>query len=148
MGPRTFQFRLQSDHGDPATNAGPPLLERLNDSGVWELQQPGLTTPPFRLSLIALLLCLHHHLVHGAAERQIPLRQLRATLSVAVSSRWDLESYRADFQLLLDPSAGAAGLARVDGAALAALRERMARSPVARNLPARVNAQIVVGIAG
>jgi uncharacterized OsmC-like protein len=148
MSPRTFQFRLHSDHGDPETSAGPPLLERLSDSGVWEEQQPGLTTPPFRLSLIALLLCLRFHLVSEAAERQIPLRQLRATLSVAVSETWDLEAYRAEFQLQLDPTAGAAGLARADRAALAALRERMARSPVARNLTASIDAQIIVELAG
>ncbi|MFM9087009.1 MAG: hypothetical protein ACKOPT_02480, partial [Cyanobium sp.] len=49
--------------------------------------EPGLATPPFRLSLIALLLCLQFHLIREAEERQIPLKALRGTLTVDCSEQ-------------------------------------------------------------
>lgn len=55
MSHRTFQFRL---HDQPGQADATPVVERLSDTGVWEVQQNDLSTPPFRLSLISLLLCL------------------------------------------------------------------------------------------
>lgn len=119
MSHRTFQFRL---HDQPRQAEAKPVVERLSDAGLWEVQQSDLSTPPFRLSLISLLLCLRYQLVSEARDRQIPLRELRATLIVEVSQDWDIERWSAAFSLLLDE------------AALAAMRTRMERSPVARNL--------------
>ena len=73
MSSRTFQFRLRSSHGDPELTSQSVELERLSEEGEWQPQNPSLSTPPFRLHLIALLLCLHVHLVSEARERQIPL---------------------------------------------------------------------------
>jgi hypothetical protein len=45
------------------------------------------------------------HLVSEARERQIPLQQVVADLTVTVSNSWDLEAVVASFQLRLDPGA-------------------------------------------
>ena len=132
---RTFQFRLHSDHGSQGPAETAPVVERLNDEGVWEVQEPGLSTPPFRLSLIALLLCMRFHLIREASDRQIPLQRLRATLTVEVTEDWDIARWSADFTLVLDAAAGREACAKADAAALAALRNRMEHSPVVRNLP-------------
>lgn len=141
---RTFQFRLHSDHGNPEMTTLPPVVERLSDTGVWELQEPGLNTPPFRLYLLSLLLCMRYHLVSEASERQIPLQHLQATMTVEVSDAWDFEGFSAEFQLLLDPAASPAIGNRADAAALLAMRERMENSPVVRNLPAITKRHIKV----
>jgi hypothetical protein len=86
MSYRTFQFRL---HDQPRQADATPVVERLSDAGLWEVQQSDLSTPPFRLSLISLLLCLRYPLVCEARDRQIPLRELRATLSNASRSHLD-----------------------------------------------------------
>jgi hypothetical protein len=67
MSHRTFQFRL---HDQPGQADATPVVERLSDTGVWEVQQSDLSTPPFRLSLISLLLCLRYHLVSEARDRR------------------------------------------------------------------------------
>jgi hypothetical protein len=139
MSHRTFQFRL---HDQPRQADARPVVERLSDAGVWELQQSDLSTPPFRLSLISLLLCLRHHLVSEARDRQIPLRDLRATLTVEVTHDWDIERWSAAFSLLLDEAADGPERPRADAAALAAMRTRMERSPVARNLSPTVQTHI------
>ena len=144
MAHRTFQFRLHSD--DRFADAT-PVVERLSDTGVWDVQQPDLSTPPFRLSLIALLLCLRHHLLSEAHERQIPLRELRATLTVEVTQTWDIERLAAEFTLLLDAAEGSAVRQRADAAALMAMRQRMEGSPVARNLAASSQNSINVSFA-
>jgi hypothetical protein len=131
MSHRTFQFRL---HDQPRQAEAKPVVERLSDAGLWEVQQSDLSTPPFRLSLISLLLCLRYQLVSEARDRQIPLRELRATLIVEVSQDWDIERWSAAFSLLLDEAADGSAGQRSDAAALAAMRTRMERSPVARNL--------------
>ena len=144
MAHRTFQFRLHSDHRFADAT---PVVERLSDTGVWDVQQPDLSTPPFRLSLIALLLCLRHHLLSEAHERQIPLRELRATLTVEVTQTWDIERLAAEFTLLLDAAEGSAVRQRADAAALMAMRQRMEGSPVARNLAASSQNSINVSFA-
>jgi hypothetical protein len=138
MTSRTFQFRLRSSHGDPDLTSQSIELERLSEEGEWQPQNPSLSTPPFRLHLIALLLCLHLHLVSEARERQIPLEQVVADLTVTVSNNWDLEAVVASFQLQLDPSASAETRARASDQAIGAMRERMQHSPVPRNRPAAV----------
>lgn len=138
MTSRTFQFRLRSSHGDPDLTSQSIELERLSEEGEWQPQNPSLSTPPFRLHLIALLLCLHLHLVSEARERQIPLQQVVADLTVTVSNNWDLEAVVASFQLQLDPSASAETRARASDQAIGAMRERMQHSPVPRNRPAAV----------
>jgi hypothetical protein len=120
------------------------VVEGLNDAGLWELQQGDLSTPPFRLSLISLLLCLRYPLVREARDRQIPLRELRATLSVEVSRDWDIERWSAAFSLLLDEAADGSVRQRTDAAALAAMRTRMERSPVVRNLSPTIQKRIDV----
>ncbi len=140
MSHRTFQFRL---HEDPRQADAAPVVERLSDTGVWEVQQSDLSTPPFRLSLISLLLCLRYHVVSEARDRQIPLRELRATLSVEVTQEWDIERWSAAFSLLLDEAADGE-CQRADAAALAAVRTRMERSPVVRNLSPTVQKRIDV----
>jgi len=141
MSHRTFQFRL---HEDPRQVDATPVVERLSDTGVWEVQQSDLSTPPFRLSLISLLLCLRYHLVSEARDRQIPLRELRATLIVEVTQDWDIERWSAAFSLLLDEAADGSVRQRADAVALAAMRTRMERSPVARNLSPTVQKRIDV----
>jgi len=138
MTSRTFQFRLRSSHGGPDLTSQSVELERLSEEGEWQPQNPSLSTPPFRLHLIALLLCLHVHLVREARERQIPLQQVVADLSVTVSNSWDLEAVVASFQLRLDPAASPEAWARASDEAIAAMRERMQHSPVPRNRPAAV----------
>jgi hypothetical protein len=138
MTSRTFQFRLRSSHGDPDLTSQSIELERLSEEGEWQPQNPCLSTPPFRLHLIALLLCLHLHLVSEARERQIPLQQVVADLTVTVSNNWDLEAVVASFQLELDPAASAETRARASDQAIGAMRERMQHSPVPRNRPAAV----------
>lgn len=141
MSHRTFQFRL---HDQPGQADATPVVERLSDTGVLEVQQGDLSTPPFRLSLISLLLCLRYHLVSEARDRQIPLRELRATLTVEVTQDWDIEHWRAAFGLLLDEAADGPEMQRADAAALAAMRTRMERSPVARNLSPTMQSHIDV----
>jgi hypothetical protein len=141
MSHRTFQFRL---HEDPRQVDATPVVERLSDTGVWEVQQSDLSTPPFGLSLISLLLCLRYHLVSEARDRQIPLRELWATLIVEVTQDWDIERWSAAFSLLLDEAADGSVRQRADAVALAAMRTRMERSPVARNLSPTVQKRIDV----
>jgi uncharacterized OsmC-like protein len=141
MSHRIFQFRL---HDQPGQADATPVVERFSDAGVWEVQQSDLSTPPFRLSLISLLLCLRYHLVSEARDRQIPLRELRATLSVEVTQDWDIERWSAAFSLLLDEAADGSVRQRADAVALAAMRTRMERSPVARNLSPTVQKRIDV----
>jgi hypothetical protein len=76
-------------------------VDRLSEEGEWQPQNPSLNTPPFRLHLIALLLCLHLQLVSEARERQIPLQQVLADLSVSVSNSWDLEAVVASLLSVL-----------------------------------------------
>ena len=139
MSHRTFQFRL---HDQPRQADAAPVVERLSDTGVWEVQQSDLSTPPFRLSLISLLLCLRYHLLSEARDRQIPLRALRANLTVEVTQDWDIEQLSAEFSLLLDEAADELARQRANAAALAAMRTRMERSPVARNLSPTVQKRI------
>ena len=141
MSHRTFQFRL---HDQPGQADAAPVVERLSDTGLWEVQQSDLSTPPFRLSLISLLLCLRYHVVSEARDRQIPLRELRATLTVEVTQDWDIERWSAAFSLLLDDAADGSARQRADAAALAAMRTRMERSPVARNLSPTMQKRIDV----
>lgn len=141
MSHRTFQFRLHDRSGRANTT---PVVERFSDAGIWEVQQGDLSTPPFRLSLISLLLCLRYHLVSEARDRQIPLRELRASLSVEVTQEWDIEHWSAAFSLLLDEAADGPERQRADAAALAAMRTRMENSPVARNLSPTMQSRIDV----
>jgi len=141
MSHRTFQFRL---HDQPRQADATPVVERFSDAGIWEVQQGDLSTPPFRLSLISLLLCLRYHLVSEARDRQIPLRELRATLTVEVTQDWDIERWSAAFSLLLDEAADGPVRQRADDSALAAMRTRMERSPVARNLSPTIQKRIDV----
>jgi hypothetical protein len=120
------------------------VVERFSDAGVWEVQQSALSTPPFRLSLISLLLCLRYHLVSEARDRQIPLRELRAILTVDVTQEWDIEGWSAAFSLLLDEAADGSVRQRANAAALAAMRARMERSPVTRNLSPTVQKRLDV----
>ncbi len=120
------------------------MVERFSDAGVWEVQQSALSTPPFRLSLISLLLCLRYHLVSEARDRQIPLRELRAILTVDVTQEWDIEGWSAAFSLLLDEAADGSVRQRANAAALAAMRARMERSPVTRNLSPTVQKRLDV----
>ena len=138
MNSRTFQFRLRSSHGSPDLTSQSVVVERLSEEGEWQPQIPSLSTPPFRLHLIALLLCLHVHLISEARERQIPLQQVVADLSVTVSNSWDLEAMVASFHLQLDPGASPEAGARASEEAIGAMRERMQHSPVPRNRPAAV----------
>jgi len=138
MTSRTFQFRLRSSHGGSDLTSQSLELERLSEEGDWQPQNPSLSTPPFRLQLIALLLCLHLHLVSEARERQIPLQQVVADLSVTVSNSWDLEAVVASFQLRLDPGASPEARSRASEEASSAMRERMEHSPVPRNRLAAV----------
>jgi hypothetical protein len=138
MTSRTFQFRLRSSHGEPDLTSQSVEVDRLSEEGEWQPQNPSLNTPPFRLHLIALLLCLHLHLVSEARDRQIPLQQVVADLSVTVSNSWDLEAMVASFQLQLDPGASPEAGARASEEAIGAMRERMQHSPVPRNRPAAV----------
>ena len=138
MSSRTFHFRLRSSHGGPDLTSPSVVVERLSEEGEWQPQNPSLSTPPFRLHLIALLLCLHVHLVSEARERQIPLQQVVADLSVTVSNSWDLEAVVASFQLRLDPGASPEARAGASDQAIGAMRERMQHSPVPRNRPAAV----------
>jgi hypothetical protein len=137
MDPRVFQFRLRSQPGSEP-GAGAIVVERLSDAGDWQAQEPSLRTPPFRLHLISLLLCLRHHLEAEARERRIPLRQVEASFTASVSDSWDLQQLDVRFSLRLDPEASPEARARADGAALAAMHERMRLSPVPRNRPAGV----------
>ena len=141
MSHRTFQFRLHDQPGQPDATL---VLERLSDAGLWEVQQGDLSTPPFRLSLISLLLCLRYHLVSEARDRQIPLRELHASLSVKVTQEWDIEGWSAAFSLLPDGGADGPERQRADAEALAAMRTRMERSPVARNLSPTMRKRIDV----
>ena len=141
MSHRIFQVRL---HDQPGQADATPVVERFSDAGVWEVQQSDLSTPPFRLSLISLLLCLRYHLVSEARDRQIPLRELRATLTVEVTQDWDIEGWSAEFSLLLDEAADGPERQRADAAALAAMRTRMENSPVARNLSPTMQSHIDV----
>jgi len=141
MSHRTFQFRL---HDQPGQADATPVVERLSDTGVWEVQQSDLSTPPFRLSLISLLLCLRYHLVSEARDRQIPVRELTATLTVEVTQDWDVERLSAAFSLLLDKAADGSVRQGADAVALAAMRTRMERSPVARNLSPTMQKRINV----
>lgn len=145
MSHRTFQFRL---HSDQLSSELPPVVERLSDTGLWEVQRPDLSTPPFRLSLIALLLCLRYHLLSEARNREIPLDELRGTLTVDVTPEWDIVKLRAAFTLLLDASAGRCGRTRADAAALLAMRQRMEGSPVARNLSPTAEQRIDISLVG
>ena len=138
MTSRTFQFRLRSNHAGPELTSQSVEVERLSEEGEWQPQNPSLSTPPFRLHLIALLLCLHLHLVSEARERQIPLQKVVADLSVTVSNSWDLEAVVASFQLRLDPGASPEARAGASDQAISAMRERMQHSPVPRNRPAAV----------
>jgi len=108
------------------------------------VQQSDLSTPPFRLSLISLLLCLRYHLVSEARDRQIPVRELTATLTVEVTQDWDVERWSAAFSLLLDKAADGSVRQGADAVALAAMRTRMERSPVARNLSPTMQKRIDV----
>ena len=83
MTSRTFQFRLRSSHGGPELTSQSVELERLSEDGDWQPQNPSLDTPPFRLHLIALLLCLHVHLVSEARDRHIPRIVSRMTCVVS-----------------------------------------------------------------
>jgi hypothetical protein len=138
MTSRIFQFRLRSSHGEPDLTSQSVEVDRLSEEGEWQPQNPSLNTPPFRLHLIALLLCLHLHLVSEARDRQIPLQQVMADLSVTVSNSWDLEAVVASFQLRLDPGASPEAGARASEEAISAMRERMLHSPVPRNRPVAV----------
>ncbi|MCX5956693.1 MAG: hypothetical protein NTW51_09900 [Cyanobacteria bacterium] len=138
MTSRTFHYRLRSSHAGPDLTSQSVVVERRSEEGEWQPQNPSLNTPPFRLHLIALLLCLHLHLVSEARERQIPLQQVVADLSVTVSNSWDLEAVVASFQLRLDPGASPEARAGASDQAISAMRERMQHSPVPRNRPAAV----------
>ena len=130
MTSRTFQFLLGSSHRAPDVTSQSVKVERLSEEGDWQPQNPSLSTPPFRLHLIALLLCLHVHLVSEARERQIPLQQVVADLSVTVSNSWDLEAVVASFQLRLDPGASPEAWARASEDPIGALGDRKHHSPV------------------
>ncbi len=138
MSSRTFRLRLRSSHGAPDLTSPSVVIERLSEDGEWQQQIPNVTTPPFRLYLLSLLLCLQFHLVSEARERRIPLQQVLADLTVTVSDSWDLEALVASFLLRLDPGASSEARARASEEALAAMRERMRLSPVPRNRPAAV----------
>lgn len=146
MPSRTFELRLHGTHEGPGLSSPALSLERRSEEGNWQAQTPELTTPPFRLHLIALLLCLRFHLLAEARERQIPLSEMRATLRVTVSGSWDLETVVARFQLWLPPDTSATGRARASAEAIQAMQERMRLSPVARNLPPAVPLTIGVEI--
>ena len=146
MNSRTFQFRLRSSHGEPDLTSQSVEVERLSEEGEWQPQNPSFNTPPFRLHLIALLLCLHLHLVSEARERQIPLQQVVADLSVTVSNSWDLEAMVASFHLQLDPGASPEAGARASEEAIGAMRERMQHSPVPRNRPAAVPMTLTIAL--
>ena len=142
MSTRTFQFRLRSSHRAPDRQSQSLVVEFLAESGEWQPQAASLTTPGFRLYLLALLLCQHHYLVANALERLIPLEQLEAAFTVITSADWILEHVNGDFRLQLDPAASAEERARADAEAIAFMRERMALCPVSRNLPATAQKSI------
>ena len=148
MSTRTFQFRLHSRHVGPDFDVQSLQVERLSDEGEWQEQRPSFDIPPFRLHLIALLLCLHHHLMAGARERRIPFQQVHADMTVVVSGSWDLEEIRSSFAVILDPEAAGEATVRPDEAAIAAIRERMLHSPVPRNRPERVPLDLEVIVQG
>ena len=153
MGHHTFRLRLSdslagTSGSEPALATGNPLLlERLSDTGVWEQQDASLSTPPFRLYLFSLLLCMRFHLVREANAQGIPLHQLQATFTAEASEHWDLERLSVAVQMTLDPAASAEASARADVPALAAIRERMERCPVVRNLPATTACHIHLALA-
>jgi hypothetical protein len=100
----------------------------------------------FRSSGWTVPLCLHVHLISEARERQIPLQQVLADLSVTVSNSWDLEAVVAAFQLRLDPGASAEARAHASDEAIGAMRDRMQHSPVPRNRPAAVPMTLTIAL--
>jgi hypothetical protein len=106
MSHRTFQFRL---HDQPGQADATPVVERLSDTGVWEVQQSDLST-----------------------------------LTVEVTQDWDVERLSAAFSLLLDKDADGSVRQGADAVAHAAMRTRMERSPVARNLSPTMQKRIDV----
>ena len=99
-----------------------------------------------RLYLIALLLCLRYHLVHGASAHGLPVQELRGAMDATVADDWTLEEVQASFQLRLDAAAGAAAREKANEEALAAIRARMAGCPVVRNLPGHTTWGIRLGV--
>ena len=145
MSQRTFQFQLSSR---PASDPGDSsiVVERLNDEGQWQTQHPSLHMPPFRLHLIAMLLCLRYHLEAEARERGIPLQKVKAAFTATVSDSWDLQELDARFSLWLDPEASPEARQRADDTAIAAMGERMRLSPVSRNRPVGVPLQLELAL--
>lgn len=143
MGSRTFQLRVLG-HYDPALAESALSLERINETGTWEPQVPSLETPPFRLHLISILLCLKFHLLAVARERTIPLQELAGSLTAQVSDSWDLESLVALFHLTLADGASPEHRSLASSEALTAMEERMRLSPVPRNRPQQVPLQLSV----
>lgn len=123
-------------------------MEFLNDSGTWQVQEPSLDTPGFRLSLLALLLCQHFYLVANARERSVPLHQVEGAFTVTTSADWMIQEVSGHFQLKLRPGAAAEELARADEEALAFIRRRMQLCPVSRNLPTTVKKVLTLEWAG
>jgi uncharacterized protein YciW len=146
MASRTFQLRLRSSHAGPELTSQSVVVERLSEGGIWQPQSPSLGTPPFRLYLLSLLLCLQFHLLAEARERGLPLRQVRADLTATVAENWDLEALAAHFQLRLDPGAEPEQRGQASPEVLDALVARMRLSPVPRNRPAAVPLSLEVGL--
>lgn len=146
MASRTFQFRLRSSHAGSDLSSESVVVELLSEEGEWQAQTPSLSTPPFRLHLIALLLCLGFHLVAEARERRIPLQKVEGNLAVTVSESWDLVALVASFRLRLDPGASSEARALASAEAIAAVQERMQNSPVPRNRPAAVPLSLEVAL--
>jgi hypothetical protein len=105
MKTRTFRFRLRSRHPAPDHATTDLELEFLSESGAWELQNPSLTTPGFRLYLLSLLLCQHFYLVANAREKHIPLEAVEGDFVVTTSADWILQAVEGDFRIRLDAAA-------------------------------------------
>jgi uncharacterized OsmC-like protein len=148
MKSRTFRFRLRSRHPAPDHATTDLELEFLNEAGAWELQNPSLTTPGFRLYLLSLLLCQHFYLVANAREKHIPLEVVEGDFVVTTTADWILQAVEGDFRIRLDAAASSASRALADADAIAFIQERMKLCPVSRNLPAGVSKRIELVVAG
>jgi hypothetical protein len=138
MADRVFQFRLRSDHPAPDRQTEALAVEFLNAEGLWEPQDPTLTTPGFRLFLLSLVLCQHFYLVANAREMALPLLRVDGDIKVTTGEDWILTAFQGDFRISLDPAASPDDHAKADTAALDHIRQRMALCPVSRNLPGTV----------
>jgi hypothetical protein len=141
MANRHFQFRLRSHPNAAAASIDNLSVEMLVEGGAWQRQQPQLDSPPFRLYLIALLLCEHRQLVVHSQERGLPLHQVSADYSVSTSADWDLLRISSRFRIQLE--AAATTLEPLDRAWLV---ERMRLCPVGRNLPATVERELTLAM--